>query len=700
MTGTPDKGRRRRHYIAAALTVTAIGLGVPAMWEAYLKRLGPLDLAPAAQGSTIAVDRNGQLLRAFTTRDGRWRLPVETRDVDPRFLAMLKAYEDYRFDSHRGVDWTSMARAGWQTLRYGRVVSGGSTLSMQVARLLEPREDRTIRTKLRQVVRALQLERRLSKTEILNLYLALAPYGGNLEGVRAASLAYFGKEPNRLSFGEQALLVALPQSPELRRPDRAHRTAIRARDRVLDRAFSRGLLRQAELERAKGEEIPKARFAFPMIAAHSTEAAHAAMPGKRVLQFAYDRTLQTSMESLLREHAARLDPKISAAMIVIDNRNGHVLARVGSADYFSRERAGSIDMTQALRSPGSSLKPFIYALAFEQGVAHPETILEDRRTRYGIYAPENFDLTYQGQVTARVALQNSLNIPAVALLNEVSPSRFLARMKNAGVRIVFPQDAPAGLAFALGGLGITLTDLARLYAGLARGGEMLEPVERLDLQGTADNGHRIAEPVAAWYVADILRGTPPPTNAPANRISYKTGTSYGYRDAVAVGFDNRVTIAVWFGRPDNGAVSGLVARQAAAPVLFEAFARIPGASHALPRPRDAIVARTHELPPPLRSLRKAPQNSAALQTGELKISYPPQGSRVDLGLGAGKANANALALKVQGGVAPYTWMVNGAPIGSPQHRRQAAWSPDGAGFARVSVIDAKGLTDSVMVRLE
>ncbi len=695
------KAGRRRKYVLAAAMAAVLGFGVPAAWENYLHDLGPVDLSPAAQGSAVALDRQGQLLRAFTTREGRWRLPLETQDVDPRFLAMLKGFEDGRFENHHGVDWRAMVRAAYLAVKNRKVISGGSTLTMQVARLLEPRDERKLSAKLRQIVRAIQLEQQLSKKQILDLYLVLAPYGGNLEGLRAASLAYFGKEPKRLSFGEQALLVAIPQAPESRRPDRSSISAKRARDRVIDRAVARGLISAEEGARAKSEPVPVQRHPFPSLAPHPTEAAHTNTPDQRILSFSYDRALQSSLETLLKEHAERLDSKITGALMVIDNKSGHILARVGASDYFAWERSGSVDMTQALRSPGSALKPFIYALAFENGIAHPETMVDDRRTRYGIYAPENFDLTYQGQVSARLALQNSLNIPAVALLNEIGPTRFLSRLRNAGANVVIPRETPPGLAVALGGLGITLSDMARLYAGLARGGEMPNLVERLDSRLPRDQAGNIADPVAAWYVADILRGTPPPLNALAGKISYKTGTSYGYRDALAIGFDHRVTIAVWLGRADNGAVHGLIGRQAAAPVLFEAFARIPGAITPVPRPPNALTARTSELPPPLRSLRKdTPKALASSQSGELKIAYPPQGARVDLGLSRGDVSDATLVLKVQGGAGPYTWMVNGAPIGSPEHRRQSAWTPDGAGFARVSVIDAKGVTDSVLVRLE
>src|SRR4051812_14395599 len=262
---------RRGRSIALASGVLIAALG--AALVGYVVSLGPLDLAAAEQRSTVVLDREGRLLRPFATDDGRWRLPIRRGDADPRFLAMLEAYEDARFARHPGVDPLALARAATQILHRGHVVSGGSTLTMQVARLLEPREERSLAAKARQIVRALQLERRLSKREILTLYLTLAPYGGNLEGVRAATLSYFGKEPKLLSYAEAALLVALPQAPEARRPARFRAAARRARARVLDRAAARGVIAPAEAEVAKAEPVPATRQPFPMIAAHVAEAA-------------------------------------------------------------------------------------------------------------------------------------------------------------------------------------------------------------------------------------------------------------------------------------------------------------------------------------------------------------------------------------------------------------------------------------------
>jgi penicillin-binding protein 1C len=670
----------------------------------YAGRLSaPLDLARASQGSHVAVDRNGALLRAFTTPDGRWRLPVTVNDVDPRFIAMLIAYEDHRFYTHPGVDVLSLGRAALQWASRGHIISGGSTVTMQVARLLVPRAEKSLSGKLGQIVRAIAIERRTDKQGILELYLALAPYGGNIEGLRAASLSYFGREPKRLSIGEAALLVALPQSPETRRPDRFPDVARAARDTVLDRVFTRGVITAAERDAAKQESVPHTRRAFPVLAAHASEQAFRRAPEQRILRLTLDARLQTSVEALAREAAAAIGPKLSCAILVIDNASGEIRAHVGAADYFSQERAGSLDMTAAIRSPGSTLKPFIYALAFENGIAHPETILDDRPKHYGSYAPENFDLSFQGTVTARHALQSSLNLPAVELLDAIGPARFIARLRNAGTRVVLPDDTAPGLAAALGGLGISLRDLASLYAGLARGGAMPVLTETFGGHTEDIKARRIAAPVASWYVADILRGAPPPLNAPFGQIAYKTGTSYGYRDAFAIGFDKGHTIAVWLGRPDNGSVFGLAGRQAAAPVLFDAFARLGGAHEFLSAPAGIVMSRSSALPPPLRHMRKdVPKIFGADSTAQLKIAFPPEGARVDLGLvaAASSSSSTPLNLKAEGGVLPLRWIVNGVPLGEPDLRRHAAWTPDGAGFVRVSVIDARGATDSVLVRLE
>ena len=699
---TDKRQRQQAKWGIILATTLALVVSIPALaLSHFTESLGPLDLTVVENRSTVVLDRHGQLLRPFAMKGGRWRLPIETDDVDPRYLAMLKAYEDGRFDRHSGIDPLALLRAAGQFVANGRVVSGGSTLTMQVARLLEPRDERTQSAKLRQILRAIQLESRLSKNEILRLYLTLAPYGGNLEGMRAASLSYFGREPKRLSFSEAALLVALPQSPETRRPDRFARAALIARNRVLDRARERGVISTAEAEAAKAAPMPDARRPFPMLAAHAAEAAVAERPDPNTHLLAIDARLQANLEQLARERVERLDSKLSVAILVLDNATGEVRAQVGSPDYMSKERAGAIDMTLAMRSPGSALKPFIYALAFEGGLAHPETLLDDRPSRYGIYQPENFDLAFQGTVTARKALQMSLNLPAVELLNELGPARLLARLRDTETAIVIPKEAAPSLAVGLGGLGITLTDLTRLYSGLARGGEMPHLVRYTGEPAASTQGRRIVDPVSAWYVFDILRGAPPPDNALAGRIAFKTGTSYGYRDAWAVGYDRRFTIGIWVGRPDGTAVPGLVGRLIAAPILFDAYARLGVEPEALAVPPYALQATTATLPPPLRHIRQdVPKTVASTVQAPLKIAFPLDGSQVDLGLSHPSDERGSLVLKVSGGVPPLTWMVDGAPVEISTLRREAFWQPEGAGFVRLSVIDARGATDSIVVRLE
>ena len=685
---------------AASALVLLASVAATVGWSQYAASLGPIDLAASREGSTIVVDRDGRLLRPFTLPDGRWRLPATTHDVDPRYLAMLVAYEDARFYQHRGVDARALIRAGAQWLIRGHVVSGGSTLTMQVARLIEPRAERSLAAKLRQIARAFEIERQVGKPGVLDRYLTVAPFGGNLEGVRAASLAYFGKEPLKLTIAEAALLVALPQSPEARRPDRSPQAARAARDRVLDRVAARGLISADDAAAAKREPVPEARLAFPALAAHAAEEAVAADKQSTVIKLSIDARLQSRLEALVKESVARLGPKLSAAIVVIDNVSGEVRARVGSPDYDDASRDGAIDMSRAPRSPGSALKPFIYALAFEEGLAHPETVLFDRPMRYGSYAPENFNLGYEGTVTARKALEMSLNLPAIELLADVGQATFLARLRSAGAEVALPKGTPIGLAIGLGGLGVSLTDLARLYAGFARGGEAPALIERLD-GGALFGPRRVTDPVAAWYVADILRRAPPPANALSGRIAFKTGTSYGFRDALAIGFDRRTTIAVWVGRPDNGPTPGLIGREAAAPILFDAFERL-GRDIELIRPPKGVLAAavSADLPPPLRHLRKdAPKTIAATEAAALKIAFPPDGALVDLGLNEG-ARDSRLALKALGGAPPFTWFVNGEPVGEADLSRQSAWKPDGAGFARVSVVDGRGELDAVMVRLE
>jgi penicillin-binding protein 1C len=694
-------GFGRRRVVRIAGTAFAIIFFATAAFAAWVVSLGPLPLAQARHVSTTVVDRNGKLLRAYAMADGRWRLPVDAKTaVDPGYLKLLLAYEDRRFYSHAGVDPFALGRAALQFVTRGHIVSGGSTLTMQLARLMEPRRERSVYAKLRQMVRALEIERQLTKDQILDLYLALAPFGGNLEGVRAASIGYFGKEPKRLSLAEAALLVALPQSPENRRLDRHPDVARIARDRVLSRMVEDGRVSDEDAVQAKAVPVPRLRKPMPILAPHSADQAMAIVKDADVIALTLDSNLQKVLEALARDRATALGPNISIAIIAVDNESGDVLARIGSPDYFDDRRAGQVDMTRAVRSPGSTLKPFIYGLAFEDGFVHPESLIDDRPIRFGSYAPENFDMTFQGTVPVRKALQLSLNVPAIALLDRVGASRLSSRLKQAGANLVLPKDEAPGLAMGLGGVGVTLQDLVQLYSGLARLGSTRPLRELVRANDDQRDPLRLMDQVAAWQVGNVLIGTPPPENGVHNRIAFKTGTSYGYRDAWSVGFDGRMTIGVWVGRPDGAPVPGLVGRTAAAPILFDAFARVGKLPAALPKPpKGTLMASNARLPLPLRRFRPVGE---LVRTGSEQaphIQFPLNGSRIDVDRANG-TQFSAMPVKVAGGVLPLTMLVNGVSVGEIDSRRQRLVDPPGPGFARLTVIDATGAADTVVIRIQ
>ncbi len=662
----------------------------------------PPPLAETEEVSTEVVDVDGKLLRAFATKQGRWRLRTKLDDIDGEFLKLLIAYEDQRFWHHPGVDVFALLRAAGQIVVNGRIVSGGSTITMQLARLLEPRKRRSVESKLFQIVRALQIERRLSKSEILERYLMRTPYGGNLEGVRAASLAYFGREPKALSLAQSALLVALPQSPERRRPDRHPAAARKARDKVLARASEAGAIVPGEVARAAFTAVSQKRFALPQHAAHLAQRIASSEPGKYRHKVTLKRDLQRALETVAREASRDHGPKVSVALVLADAASGDILAEVGSPNYLDAKRSGWVDMTRAVRSPGSALKPFIYGLAFEEGLVRPETLIVDGPANFAGYRPQNFDMRYQGEISVRRALQLSLNVPAVHLLEVVGPQRLLSRFRQAGVKTVIAPSSRPGLAIGLGGIGISLKGLTQAYTALANGGRVSTLRNRpAELFARPVMHTTFLRPDAAWHVTDILSGTPPPAGSSAQHIAYKTGTSYGYRDAWSVGYDGRHVLGVWVGRADNGPVPGLTGRTAAAPILFEAFAKLDLKRTPFKAAPPGALRITHgDLPVTLRRFRAEPLALAEHQLPEPapKIIYPPEGARVELGSTATGTNL-PLVVKLQDGRPPFRWLANGELFSPSSRKRVTAWTPDGGGFSTVTVIDAAGRAASVNVYL-
>ncbi|GLS86002.1 penicillin-binding protein 1C [Cypionkella aquatica] len=673
------------------LFVLAAGLWLAAFSNDKLDQWVDATILPPLQVETSVevLDRNGALLRAYTVADGRWRLEVALSDVDPDYIAALLAYEDKRFFQHGGVDLQALARAALQAVWNRHVVSGGSTLTMQVARLLEEGTTGQVDGKLRQMRVAMALERRLSKQEILSLYLHLAPFGGNLEGVRAATLSYFGKEPLRLTSAEAALLVAIPQSPETRRPDRFVARATDARDRVLARALRDGLIDAEQMAAARTEIVPAVRRAFPALAPHMSDRIIAEEQGLKRHQLTLDKGLQTKLERLASDVVASRGDRLQVAIVVADHGSGEVLASVGSAAFKADRRAGFVDMTRAIRSPGSTLKPLIYGLAFDEGLAHPETLIDDKPTDFNGYKPQNFDRQFRGTIRIREALQESLNIPVVALTDALGAAKLLASLDKAGVKYDLP-GGQAGLAIALGGIGVSLEDMVQLYAAIARGGVALPLTHQM--KGDRAEGQRVLSASAAWQVGDILAGLAPPPGAPENRLAYKTGTSYGHRDAWAIGFDGRHVIGVWMGRPDGTPVPGAFGADLAAPILFQAFARLKRNLDAQPEaPPATLLVSNAELPQPLRKFRN---RNAAFQPEKdaPTVAFPPDGAEVEM-------LPEGLLVRVSGGKAPYTWLANGVPVAISLAGREVMLGSLGQGFITLSVIDANGRSARSKVRL-
>lgn len=562
-----------------------------------LDRLFPLPLPDANGGSTVVLARDGTPLRAFTDIDGAWRYPVTADEVSPLYLQALLTYEDRWFWHHPGVNPVALARAFAQLVRHGHIVSGGSTLTMQVARIIEP-QPRSVIGKLRQILRALQLEAHLSKREILDLYLNHAPFGGTIEGVEAASWAYLGKPASRLSHAEAALLAVLPQSPTRLRPDRNSHAARVARDKVLARMSALGVWSAASVRDARIESVAARELESPLHAALLAERLHEAQPDARRITTTIDADLQRALEARVTEYLGHLPARTSAALLVVDNTTLEVRAYIGSGAFGDEARLGHVDMVRAWRSPGSTLKPFLYGLALDDGLIDSESLLVDAPQSFGSYRPGNFDMAFAGPVAAADALRQSLNVPAVDLLDRVGPARFMARLANAGLNVRLPRGVEPNLSIILGGGGARLEDLVGAYTALNRGG-VAGRVRFTPADPAVDR--RVLSDGAAWIVRAMLEANPRPgyrldTFDPGSRphVAWKTGTSYGYRDAWAMGTTRGYTVGVWIGRPDGTPLPGQYGAVTALPLMFQAIDGLPrNALAATPEPPPRSVTQSY-----------------------------------------------------------------------------------------------------------
>ena len=676
---------RQRAFIRRLIAGVAAIIAIVAVVDVSL----PPTIERAGDVSPLALDRNGEWLHAFSNSQGRWRFGADLNEIDPVFIERLIAIEDSRFYQHPGVDLLAVMRAGASAVRSGQIVSGASTITMQTARLLEPRP-RNLGSKIVEMLRALQLERRLSKREILELYLTLAPYGGNLEGVRAASLSYFGKEPTRLNDAEQALLIALPQAPEARRPDLKSDHAKAARARILTKLVRINAINSLHANEASDAPVPEARRPLPRLAYH---AATAQTDNAPIVRTTLDAQLQAQAESLVTRHAEQFDDGATASLLIIENETRAVLASVGSSGFDAP--GGWIDLTAATRSPGSTLKPFIYAVAFDDGRLGANTIINDMPRAFGDYSPENFDRVFRGEVRAREALQHSLNLPAVAALSAIGADRFLASIGAAGIDVKARTTAgkKPGLALALGGAGVTAQDLGRLYAGLADGGVM-KPLDWTETQQDA-TAYRLFSDDAARRINAILADAPAlEGRAPAAlargaaRIAFKTGTSYGFRDAWAAGHNGNAvdpgfTVVAWVGRADGAPRTGETGRKAAAPLLFDAFDLIATTLNA---GRGVDSSTQQQDAPAVARLAPAPRSTPP------SIVFPRDGVELFV-----NDKARGFVLAARGGAGNYRWYADGMPIDTDAGR--PVWAPNSSGFYDITVVDSAGRVARSKVRV-
>ncbi|MBO0930923.1 penicillin-binding protein 1C [Fibrella aquatilis] len=514
--------------------------------------------------SSIVTAADSTTLHAFLSRDDKWRMYATLSEITPTLRQTILQKEDRWFRWHPGINPVAMVRALGRNLLSGKRTSGASTITMQVVRLLEPRP-RTYGSKVMEVLRALQLELHLSKDEILQLYLNLVPYGGNIEGIKSASLLFFGKLPQLLSLAEITTLAIIPNRPSSLRLGENNAAVVTARNAWLNRFLAAGTFSQSAIDNALLEPLNAHRRPAPNVAPHLSLRLQSEHPDEPIIVSTLQANVQAAAERLVRQYVDRIRTQNihNAAVLVINNQTGAIEAYVGSAAFDDIVDGGQVDGVRAIRSPGSALKPLLYALAFDQGLITPKAKINDVPTNFGAgsgsYEPDNYDRQFNGPVTAEFALANSLNIPAVKLLRDVSTPVFVAKLREAGFKTVQKQAPDLGLSMILGGCGVTLEELTRSYTAFA-------------------SPQKLFSPEATFLVTNILTQITRP-DLPNNfdnsyhlpRIAWKTGTSYGRRDAWSVGYNRHYTVGVWVGNFSGIGVPNLSGANTATPLLFQLF---------------------------------------------------------------------------------------------------------------------------------
>ncbi|MHA4737198.1 penicillin-binding protein 1C [Dyadobacter sp. MSC1_007] len=534
--------------------------------------------SPKLHYATQITDDHGRVIHAFLSKEDKWRLYSGVDEITPLLRKTLIYKEDQYFYYHPGVNPLAIVRAAIRNTFSGKRTSGASTVTMQVVRLMQPRP-RTYFNKLIEVWHALQLEMHFSKAEILQFYVNLVPYGGNIEGIKAASLLYFGKPPQLLSLAEITALTIVPNRPSGLRPGSRNDALRIARNEWLDRFEEDGLFDQNVIRDARNEPLEIRRLRSPRLAPHLSIRLKQQYPDEPVIRTTLNLQWQSQIEEQVSNYINRrqLMNIHNAAVLVINNETMAVEAYVGSADFHNPFDGGQVDGVRAVRSPGSTLKPLLYATAFDAGIITPKTILNDVPGNFSGYEPENFDRHFNGAVTTEFALANSLNIPAVKVLKDIGTPALIAKLRKAGFKTVDKQARDLGLSMILGGCGVTLEELTRLFAAFANEGDLRglrfnarEPVQK--------KGVPIVSEEATFLTTNILTQITRP-DLPTNfdntyhlpKIAWKTGTSYGKRDAWSVGYNRRYTVGVWVGNFSGEGVPELSGANTATPLLFSIF---------------------------------------------------------------------------------------------------------------------------------
>ena len=534
--------------------------------------------------STVVLDKDGKILRAFLNQTEQWQLPPDSSNIPDKLKTAVIEFEDRYFYYHPGVNPFSIVQASFKNISSAKIISGASTLTMQVARLMKPKR-RTFANKFVEILQALKIELWYSKEQILQLYLNHAPYGGNIRGYRTASLRYFRKMPDQLTWAEAAMLAVLPNAPGLISPQVNRAQLQEKRDGLLLQLKENGTIDNETYRLAKLEPVPEGSNPIEMHAPHAARLLKRNDSSKHgIIHTTLDKDLQIQTELLLKQHMDFLKSYgiNNGAALVADTKSRKIRAYVGSQEFFDFDNQGQVDGVQALRSSGSILKPFLFALSIENGTLLPETKIQDVPSFYGTFSPSNADETHAGLVTAKEALIQSLNVPAVRLLYTYGTYPFYKFLKTAGLKTLFRSSDDYGLSLILGGAEVTLVDMATLFCGLANEGQFTPLTLVKGVQSSQQTPQKLLSKASSYLTLEVLRELKRPGNEyyweQYQRqwpFAWKTGTSYGQRDAWAIGVSPEWTIAVWVGNFDGKGNTNLGGARSAAPLLFDIFNALP-----------------------------------------------------------------------------------------------------------------------------